>query len=625
MESSFKKRKMVVASAPMNMNPGAVSAPLNVPQALADRIQSLGTDLTSPQKNMLWLGIGLDCFSKISLLREILRFAQDDLGWFFMVLLFFLTTSTLVTVYWLHHYPPIAPDLPDKKEPRVYGLTKNDVRRLVRKTGAIFSFLHLGTIFAALRSLFSHQVKQRAVAMDLRGMRLVDALFLTLSLAIMQAYIAIRCSDDALECPGREGFDFFLGASIVASLISGALSFLALDFNDVKAKLDKTHVVEGLSFFLFRLCELSCRAMLLALFAAVFGGAVFVCIFAHAALVLLLIRFFPANEGMWAKLTTTTHVTLPLLCGRSLSITLPKGDDMKLLVAAMAWPPSCFVSDSTDAEGRFWWRGSLHVGRRTFWSLRKRDQIVSFPLFQTLMLVEGAVMLGGIYGARPGEWAAMYLEVVTVLMVLWCFFGMIWTSIVFGHSTSERRCGGHGATHPAKASTCVFSADGGAPPAGPAPLDERDTEVTTVPIETTGPALSPGNKLQPVKEEPAVEQFEGAKPSHLSVPANYVLAPDVADEFNAMRAAAAAAVAVEAPPRSPLGRLGKPGRVLGRAMNKGNKENGPGAPGQGRGQGSSSPKPARVKLLPAGKGPSTTRTPPATTRAGRPRPEGCRT
>lgn len=77
----------------------------------------------------------------------------------------------------------------------------------------------------------------------------------------------------------------------------------------------------------------------------------------------------------------------------------------------MAWPPSCFVSDSTDAEGRFWWRGSLHVGRRTFWSLRKRDQIVSFPLFQTLMLVEGAVMLGGIYGARPGEWAAMYLEV----------------------------------------------------------------------------------------------------------------------------------------------------------------------------------------------------------------------
>lgn len=83
---------------------------------------------------------------QISLLREILRFAQDDLGWFFMVLLFFLTTSTLVTVYWLHHYPPIAPDLPDKKEPRVYGLTKNDVRRLVRKTGAIFSFLHLGTV-----------------------------------------------------------------------------------------------------------------------------------------------------------------------------------------------------------------------------------------------------------------------------------------------------------------------------------------------------------------------------------------------------------------------------------------------------------------------------------------------
>lgn len=147
----------------------------------------------------------------------------------------------------------------------------------------------------------------------------------------------------------------------------------------LQAKLDKTHVVEGLSFFLFRLCELSCRAMLLALFAvraspaamqprgvglggrgvssaavptcrrlntrlrvqAVFGGAVFVCIFAHAALVLLLIRFFPANEGMWAKLTTTTRVTLPLLCGRSLSITLPKGDDMKLLVGACPRRSAC--------------------------------------------------------------------------------------------------------------------------------------------------------------------------------------------------------------------------------------------------------------------------------------------
>lgn len=171
----------LAASAPMRIKPNAVEAPLDVPQPLSDRFLSLGTvrrapqhhspaagrpaladvvdvrpsapqDLTSPQKNMLWLGIGLDCFSKISLLREIVRFAQDDLGWFFMVLLFFLTTSTLVTVYWLHHYPPIAPRLPDKKEPRVYGLTKHDVRRLVRKTGAIFSFLHMGTVRLALPS-----------------------------------------------------------------------------------------------------------------------------------------------------------------------------------------------------------------------------------------------------------------------------------------------------------------------------------------------------------------------------------------------------------------------------------------------------------------------------------------
>jgi hypothetical protein len=35
---------------------------------------------------------------------------------------------------------------------------------------------------------------------------------------------------------------------------------------------------------------------------------------------------------MWAKLTTTTRVTVSLFCDRSLSISLPKGDDMKLLV-----------------------------------------------------------------------------------------------------------------------------------------------------------------------------------------------------------------------------------------------------------------------------------------------------
>jgi hypothetical protein len=72
------------------------------------------------------------------------------------------------------------------------------------------------------------------------------------------------------------------------------------------------------------------------------------------------------------------------------------------------------VSDSTDAEGRFWWRGSLHVGRRTFWSLRPRDQILSFPVFQGLMLAEGSVMLGAIYVYGPGPWARMYMEVNTV-------------------------------------------------------------------------------------------------------------------------------------------------------------------------------------------------------------------
>lgn len=42
----------------------------------------------------------------------------------------------------------------------------------------------------------------------------------------------------------------------------------------------------------------------------------------------------------------------PLVVGR---VRLPRADDVKLIFMQLAWPPSCYVSDATDGQGR---RGS---------------------------------------------------------------------------------------------------------------------------------------------------------------------------------------------------------------------------------------------------------------------------
>ena len=70
---------------------------------------------------------------------------------------------------------------------------------------------------------------------------------------------------------------------------------------------------------------------------------------AHMLSSLLLLHFIPlkACSRAWAKLKTSCTICL-CDCVR---LQVPVFDDAKLLAACMLWPPACFVSDATDAQG----------------------------------------------------------------------------------------------------------------------------------------------------------------------------------------------------------------------------------------------------------------------------------
>lgn len=53
------------------------------------------------------------------------------------------------------------------------------------------------------------------------------------------------------------------------------------------------------------------------------------------------------QRRIWDKATASTQAQL----GTAVKMPVPRFDDVKLLVACMAWPPSVFVSDATDAQG----------------------------------------------------------------------------------------------------------------------------------------------------------------------------------------------------------------------------------------------------------------------------------
>ncbi len=57
-------------------------------------------------KVVLWFGIIMDFVTKISLIIQLAHFAQQRAWvWFGLCLAFFVVSSSIVTAYWLTHYP----------------------------------------------------------------------------------------------------------------------------------------------------------------------------------------------------------------------------------------------------------------------------------------------------------------------------------------------------------------------------------------------------------------------------------------------------------------------------------------------------------------------------------------
>eukprot|EP00884_Botryococcus_braunii_P010525 jgi/Botrbrau1/19474/Bobra.0338s0091.1 len=171
-------RQIMADSMPATCN---FSGPLPIPirRDMEARIQSLGTELPTAHKAILWVGIILDICSKASLYLLLVRFARSGKWyWFAMVLGFFLMSGALVTAYWLTHYPGALAERALKSrsdlglQGRVYGLPKTTFKAWVRRLGTLCAVLQLGTAFAASRALFVSEVRQRLVAMDLRGIAL---------------------------------------------------------------------------------------------------------------------------------------------------------------------------------------------------------------------------------------------------------------------------------------------------------------------------------------------------------------------------------------------------------------------------------------------------------------------
>lgn len=109
-------------------------------------------------------------------MRELGRFANRRYwAWFSLVLLFFLLSGAIVATYWWNHYSEdlVGKHRPQQSNPvKVYGFSKDDVKRIIRSIGTACAVIQLGTAFASLRALFSAHTRQRLVAMDLRGVLL---------------------------------------------------------------------------------------------------------------------------------------------------------------------------------------------------------------------------------------------------------------------------------------------------------------------------------------------------------------------------------------------------------------------------------------------------------------------
>ncbi|KAK9916442.1 hypothetical protein WJX75_002644 [Coccomyxa subellipsoidea] len=338
------------------------------PEDVEDRITSLGPALPMEQKALLWLGIALDVSSKVSLCVSLARFAHRQRWlWFGATLGFFTTSSAVCVMYWMTHYPTAA--------------LEGDLRESRSKMQR--SDLYEARVHGLRKETFKKWVRQ------------LGTLCAVCQLGTAFAAIRALFSSEARQ------------------------RLVEMDL--------RSYQLELASFFMYRLAELSARVTLLALFANIYGFWTLLAVGAHAAAVVLLLRFSPCQgqRRIWDKATASTRAQL----GPALQLPLPRFDDVKLLVACMAWPPSVFVSDATDTQGRFWWRSRM-CGRRSACDVALKNRLVPFPAFNCLIATEAACLLGLMWGAGVPEWAARYLGVVVLLHILWGFLGMLWLAYV---------------------------------------------------------------------------------------------------------------------------------------------------------------------------------------------------
>ena len=445
---SNRNRAKMRMSLPANLAQ-SVASPLPISKRVLDRIECLGPELARVQKFMLLTGIFLDFWGKFSLVRELRRFSvTSSWVWFSLVLIFFLISGMLTTSYWLLHYP--MPEKPAKEDKEanavVFGYTKYDFKVFVRRFGAVCAACQLGTAFAAWRALRSHDVRQRKAEMDLRGMQLVDCIFLSLPVATLQCYIGMMCSSPFATCPDRTGFDYVLFSAVAGGLLSGTLCFVSLDLHEKPPAyswreywgVHKAHLSEMIAKFNFRFFELTARVMTIGLFASVCGTWVFMVFFVHILCVIGLMRInlsgVPDRKKIWSKFIELKDVELPFQSakriakngGKRKTIRIPVLDDVKLLVCCLIWPPSCFVSNSTDKKGRFWWR-STTCPRKTFCGLTREDALIPFVLILMLFALENGTMLVVVTHVAVDHWYR-YLGMATFINFIWLSSAVIWIS-----------------------------------------------------------------------------------------------------------------------------------------------------------------------------------------------------
>uniref|UniRef100_A0A7S3U8K7 XK-related protein n=1 Tax=Picocystis salinarum TaxID=88271 RepID=A0A7S3U8K7_9CHLO len=123
---------------------------------------------------------------------------------------------------------------------------------------------------------------------------------------------------------------------------------------------EKHYFMELLSYSVTRFFEVASRVLWLAGVGVSAGVGVLVAFAAFHFFAIIFLLWATSTPEIWAKISKTTEKTF---LGRKWQVL--QWNDTKMLVFNMAWPPGLWVSDATDANGKFWWRDK-RSGRRSF-------------------------------------------------------------------------------------------------------------------------------------------------------------------------------------------------------------------------------------------------------------------